>query len=1163
MPKFGEVHRKLTDDRSTKGMDETDFSDISKAALKPYNQNKRSVQWVKSTIKAYEEPGKAIKTNSFGECHFLGATRKAKGKFIRIAHDTSMEDTFSLLTEHWKIDEPQLLISVTGGAKSFNMDPRLKQQFASGLVKVANTPGAWVITGGTNTGVMKHVGEALQGATKCLIGIATYGIVTNKDHLLESERNNFGGKFKYNVASSLVEQGAFLDHNHTHFLLVDNGTTGKFGVEIPFRSALEEYIVQEKVPSVLLVLEGGVGTIGTVLGSLKSGVPAVIIKDSGRAADLLGYGLDTFTEEEIDEICSNFDHQNEALREKVEQTFPEVNNPRKSAEEIEEGFKKAYENVALCLKERKLIHVFEMGGSSDLDEAILTALLNTTEPERQLNLTLLWDRADLAENKILSQIGRRWTDDQLHYAMLMALAEDRVDFVRLFLSYGVSVPKVVDQKTLEFLYAYRSEQSTLRFDRRSTNASFTEVTNPLVKRYCQENDVDLRIITMDRILMFIDELTSDMRHGTPMLSSDVSVENDPYLHLFLWAVLNGQHQMALYLWEFGEEGLAKSLVAIEINGKLAAKAEKISNLPDEVASDLKDYSDEFRTLSHDLLDKCYRDCESKTLKLITEQSEQFNKRTSIDMAVSMMHLEFVSHSCVQALLNDVWTGYIKDSDITTRDFLLTMLFPPYLTTFDFRTENEMKDMIQMAEDEDSGPPTIQAITMGLPLASKTKNEENENEQELESDSNGSSMKLVQSKGPQKSYQSTQDTSSPSYSNQDETLSAQRDKELSFCGKMYLFYAKTPAVKFYLNLVSYIVFLCIYAYVAIKEKVPGSTPSVTEYVVLAFVVSFTTEEIHQLVQTEYSTFRAKILDYLSSYWNLVDIVAIITYFTGFALRCFSSTTHVGHLILALNAGIWILRLLHVFYVHRIMGPYVVMIYRMFIDMMYFLTILFVFMVAYGVCSTAILVPQKASWKMFIDVIFHPYYNIYGELFIDRDPEGSQTTRFGTDVINSYAEPISWIMLALYLLIANVLLLNLLIAIFGDTFSSVQENSAQIWKYQRYGLILEYAARPALIPPFTLFVHIYLFVRWIWDCCCCKKHDEEGVVGLTTKLDEYEKEEMNEFESDSVASYVRSVRSQANDNTTENESVQELLERVKHLTKICTTMEGRLKACEDKN
>ena len=32
-----------------------------------------------------------------------------------------------------------------------------------------------------------------------------------------------------------------------------------------------------------------------------------------------------------------------------------------------------------------------------------------TEPERQLKLTLVWDRADLAENKILSNNGPVWT----------------------------------------------------------------------------------------------------------------------------------------------------------------------------------------------------------------------------------------------------------------------------------------------------------------------------------------------------------------------------------------------------------------------------------------------------------------------------------------------------------------------------------------------------------------------------------------------------------------------------------------------------------------------------------------------------------------------------------------------------------------------------------
>ena len=46
-------------------------------------------------------------------------------------------------------------------------------------------------------------------------------------------------------------------------------------------------IFLEKGSAVSLVLEGGVGTIYAVLRSLKRGVQAVIIKDSGRAADLL------------------------------------------------------------------------------------------------------------------------------------------------------------------------------------------------------------------------------------------------------------------------------------------------------------------------------------------------------------------------------------------------------------------------------------------------------------------------------------------------------------------------------------------------------------------------------------------------------------------------------------------------------------------------------------------------------------------------------------------------------------------------------------------------------------------------------------------------------------------------------------------------------------
>ena len=50
------------------------------------------------------------------------------------------------------------------------------------LFQIAATPGCWVISGGTNAGVMKHVGDALQGSNAC-VGIATWGILTKKEML--------------------------------------------------------------------------------------------------------------------------------------------------------------------------------------------------------------------------------------------------------------------------------------------------------------------------------------------------------------------------------------------------------------------------------------------------------------------------------------------------------------------------------------------------------------------------------------------------------------------------------------------------------------------------------------------------------------------------------------------------------------------------------------------------------------------------------------------------------------------------------------------------------------------------------------------------------------------------------------------------------------------
>ncbi len=98
-----------------------------------------------------------------------------------------------------------------------------------------------------------------------------------------------------------------LDPNHTHFILVDDGSEGQFGKEIEFRAHLEaelrkgrplkyyeaqrnkkKYDEEEspieleedsltEVPMILIVVQGGPNTLITVEESLKQMVPVLVL----------------------------------------------------------------------------------------------------------------------------------------------------------------------------------------------------------------------------------------------------------------------------------------------------------------------------------------------------------------------------------------------------------------------------------------------------------------------------------------------------------------------------------------------------------------------------------------------------------------------------------------------------------------------------------------------------------------------------------------------------------------------------------------------------------------------------------------------------------------------------------------------------------------------
>ncbi|KAK6020468.1 hypothetical protein OSTOST_13878 [Ostertagia ostertagi] len=91
----------------------------------------------------------------------------------------------------WGLRPPRLVITVHGGMTNFEVQEKLGDMFRDGLLKAAQTTGAWIITGGLDCGVVKHVARALDDAgisarsnaveKIVTIGIAPWGVIKRRE----------------------------------------------------------------------------------------------------------------------------------------------------------------------------------------------------------------------------------------------------------------------------------------------------------------------------------------------------------------------------------------------------------------------------------------------------------------------------------------------------------------------------------------------------------------------------------------------------------------------------------------------------------------------------------------------------------------------------------------------------------------------------------------------------------------------------------------------------------------------------------------------------------------------------------------------------------------------------------------------------------------------
>ncbi|KAF4095252.1 hypothetical protein G5714_024330 [Onychostoma macrolepis] len=1149
-----------------------------------------------------------VPTDAYGTIEFQGGGFINKAMYIRVSYDTKPDSLLHLMVKEWQLELPTLLISVHGGLQNFDLQPKLKQVFGKGLIKAAVTTGAWIFTGGVSTGVIRHVGDALKDHSSksrgkvCAIGIAPWGILESKEDLIGKDVNK-----PYQAISNPLSKLAVLNNSHSHFILSDNGTCGKYGAEVKLRRQLEKHISLQKintrlgqgVPVVCLIVEGGPNVISIVLESLREEppVPVVVCDGSGRASDIISFA---HKYSEIEGLV------NEDVKEQLLVTIQKTFNYNK----MQSG--QILLMVIECMKKRELITVFRMGaeGQDDIEMAILTALLkgtNASAPD-QLSLALAWNRVDIARNQIfvyghnlppasaLAAISTSAAPSQekqkgatqrnkgkargkkgkggkakpeqpeetdprklellnwvnsLEQAMMDALVLDRVDFVKLLIENGVNIHHFLTIPRLEELYNTGNlppdYQITLidiglvveylmggAYRCNYTRKNFRALYNNL---YGLKRPKALKLLGMED-----DEpRTKGKKKQKKKKEEEEDIDVDdpevcrfhyPFHELMVWAVLMKRQKMSLFLWQRGEEGMAKALVACKLLKAMAHESSQ-SEMVDDISQDLDNNSKEFGTLAYELLDQSYKHDEQLAMKLLTYELKNWSNSTCLKLAVAAKHRDFIAHTCSQMLLTDMWMGSLRMGKNPGLKVIFSLIFPPFILLLDFRLGDDVSHQVT-ANSEDR----------------KTKDEDKS--------SRDANADAASKKG-------------------DEEEGLKKMRRIPIGTKIYEFY-NAPFTKFWFNTISYLGYLMLYNYVVLVKM--ERWPSLQEWIVISYIITLGLEKVRQILMSEPGKLRQKINVWLEEYWNITDLAAISTFLLGLLFRLQSEPyMGYGRVIYCVDIIFWYIRVLDIFGVNKYLGPYVMMIGKMMIDMLYFVVIMLVVLMSFGVARQAILHPdEEPTWRLARNIFYMPYWMIYGEVFADSiDLYAMEINPPCGD--NLYDEdgkklppciPGAWLtpaIMACYLLVANILLVNLLIAVFNNTFFEVKSISNQVWKFQRYQLIMTFHDRPVLPPPLIIFSHLYILFRKL--CCRCSKKKEgeldEKDKGLKLILTSDELKMLYEFEEQCVEEYFREKDDEQQSSNDErirvtNERVENMSMRLEEVNERENTMKASLQTVD---
>ncbi|CAF4184066.1 unnamed protein product, partial [Rotaria sp. Silwood2] len=182
---------------------------------------------------------------------------------------------------------------------------------------------------------------------------------------------------------------------------------------------------------------------------------------------------------------------------------------------------------------------------------------------------------------------------------------------------------------------------------------------------------------------------------------------------------------------------------------------------------------------------------------------------------------------------------------------------------------------------------------------------------------------------------------------------------------------------------------------------------------------------------------------------------------------------ARIILAIDLELWYLFSLRFVSAIKLLGPKLFMIRNMLRYLTGFMYIIFVCIAAYGVVSRALTMYDELEFtarSVLTAIFYQPYWFLYS--IVDQEKSHLDDIISNGTSSEAVAEAtVTHVLLAFHMLFINILILNLLIAVFNFTINEVQDKNEYIWRYQKYELIREYFEKPLFtFPPLSLLAYI---------------------------------------------------------------------------------------------